>query len=198
MGTTAVSLSLYANAMQKEIDTELQKRTTVAPAVDSDSSTTSSSGSSSGLPVEGRLRREALCLMLQELAATFCHTLGEQPGVRQQQQQAQQALNKEQQQLLEAVCLDLPQVLLRTALLLGDGEPQLVSAAVGATSWAMRGWRRARQAVGGEWKQQGAQLMQPGVIDAWLFLTGGLLGGVVQQQQQSSLLFQVAATGRVV
>lgn len=89
-------------------------------------------------------------------------------------------------------------MLLRTALLLGDGEPQLVSAAVGATSWAMRGWRRARQAVGGEWKQQGVQLMQPGVIDAWLFLTGGLLGGVVQQQQQSSLLFQVAATGRVV
>jgi hypothetical protein len=194
------SPQVFAIAVQDGIDTELRKESAMPAAADSGSSTSGSTV----LPAEGRLRRESLCLMLQELAATLCNTLGQQPralsAARQQQQQPhpQQALTRQQQQLLKAVCLDLPQVLLRTALLLGDGQPQLVSSAVGAATWAMSGWRMARQAAGAEWQQEGAQLMMPGVIDAWLFLTGGLLGGVVQAQRQPSLLLQVAATGRVV
>jgi hypothetical protein len=183
----------------------------VPAAAHADSTTDSTISSLPGLsklPAEGRLQREALCLMLQELAATLCHTLGQQPGslsspLQQQhqwQQQQQQALSRQQQLLLQEVCLNLPQVLLRIGLLFGDGQPQFVSAAVGAATWAMIGWRMARHAAGTEWKQEGAQLMMPGVIDAWLFLAGSLLGGIVQQQQQQQprLLFQVAATGKIV
>jgi hypothetical protein len=187
----AMPLRRCAEAVQREIDTELQQTPAVVPPMDSNSS------SSIELPAEGRLRREALCLMLQELAATLRASGGQRQGTiglpRTPQQQWQQALDRQHQQLLEAVCLALPQVLLRTALLCGGGEPMLASAAAQAAKQAVSSWRSA------ESQQQEAQQMMPALLDSWLLLTGYLVGGVVQQQHQpqpSGLLFQAAATGR--
>ena len=202
---SASSLTQFAGAVDQEAEMPFTRA-----AQDSDSSN-SSSCTVMLADMKRDTRLKALCESLQQLQATLSATAGAERGLLgSQANQRQQALARQHVQLLQAACLGLPQMLLHTALLCGKAQPRLVSAAVGAATSAVLGWRAACTAAGAEWREQEAQLVMPEVLDSCLTLSADLLGGVArqhigdalqqqqQQQQSSGLLFQVAATSRVV
>jgi hypothetical protein len=120
------------------------------------------------------------------------------------------AHSRQQQLLLQAVCWPLPELLLRTALVCGKGEPLLVGVAAAAAAWAMLYWH----APGMEAAATAAKPQQlPAVLDCWLQLMQQQLlqcplvsasqqqpgdASLQQQQQPLGLLVQVAATSRSV
>jgi hypothetical protein len=59
---------------------------------------------------------------------------------RQRMPQTLEGLNREQQQLLQAACWVLPELLLRTTLQAVPGEPLFAAEAAAAATWAMKCW----------------------------------------------------------
>jgi hypothetical protein len=172
---SASSLRQLADAVDQEAGTPFTRA-----AQDSDSSSSSCSSSSVMLAERKRdTRSKALCESLQQLQATLSATVGAYGRwLGSQANQRQQALARQHVQLMQAACLVLPHMLLHTALLCGKAQPLLVSAAVGAATSAVLGWRAACTAAGAEWREQEAQLVMPEVLDSCLTLSAHLLGGV--------------------
>jgi hypothetical protein len=111
------------------------------------------------------------------------------------------AHSRQQQQLLQAVCWLLPELLLRNALLCGEGEQWFAGAAAAAATWTLSYWR----APGMKAATAAAKTQQlPALLDCWLqlmlqsLLSNCPLAHPPQQQQQQplGLLLQVAATAR--
>ena len=131
------------------------------------------------------------------------------------------ALSRQQQQLLQAVCWPLPELLLRTALLCGEGELTIVGTAAAAATGVLSYWHEAGMESAAAAKTQ--QL--PALLDCWLQLMQQLLlhaplysclhaaaaaegtleqqlGNISDNQRQDhlpppGLLLQVAATARL-
>jgi hypothetical protein len=127
------------------------------------------------------------------------------------------ALSRQQQQLLQAVCWPLPELLLRTALLCGEGEVLIVGTAAAAATGVFSFWHAAgMEAAAAAAKPQ----HMPALLDCWLQLMQQMLlhappassqhaaaadGGTLQQQPGNTskqqqlpppgLLLQAAATG---
>ena len=205
LGMKAASLAVFADAMQA--DGELQ--VAVLASVDS------YSGSGAPillLPEDRPLLLRALCHMMHELHEMLLSMLdcpewdvpavlgddGDSVSQRGQQQQ-QRALTRQQQRLLQAVGLQLPQVLLRTALLCGAGEPMLVASAAAASTRALLCWRNACQAEAAatNCERQREQVL-PGAFDCWLqllqqqLLLQPPLDGSCSQPTSPAALFAVA------
>jgi hypothetical protein len=111
------------------------------------------------------------------------------------------AHSRQQQQLLQAVCWLLPELLLRNALLCGEGEPLFAGVAAAAATWTLSYWR----APGMKAATAAAKPQQlPALLDCWLQLvlqsplSNFPLAHPPQQQQQQplGLLLQVAVTAR--
>jgi hypothetical protein len=111
--------------------------------------------------------------------------------------------SRQQQQLLQAVCWQLPELLLRSALLCGEGDPLFAAAAAAAATWTLSYWRApGMKAATAAAKPQ----RLPALLDCWLQLmlqsplSNCSLGILSQQQQQQppplGLLLQVAASAR--
>jgi hypothetical protein len=103
-------------------------------------------------------------------------------------------LNREQQQLLQAVCWGLPEMLLRFALHAVPGEPLFSAAAVAAATWAVKCWHvpsmtAAAAAAGAGIKAQQQQLL-PELLDCWLELMQQLLLQQDTTEQQLAALLQ--------
>jgi hypothetical protein len=138
-----------------------------------------------------------------------------------------EALNRQQRQLLQAVCWPLPELLLRTALVCGRGEPLFVGAAAAAATCAVACWHAPDMHAAATTEKQ---RHLSGLLDSWLQLMQQLLlqqplarrpdaagAGAAeqqfddtsqqqhsaatprqrQQQQVPGLLFQAAATARL-
>jgi hypothetical protein len=123
------------------------------------------------------------------------------------------AQSRQQQRLLQAVSWSLPELLLRTALLCGEGVPLFAGMAATAATWTLSYW----QAPGLEAATAAAKPQQlPGLLDCWLQCIQQQLllqspatgcphacaaqsGNTSQQQQQQprGVLLQVAATARL-
>jgi hypothetical protein len=171
LGMGTASLAVFADALQADAELQVVMQATV----DSHNSSSGGGGGSSGrtlfMPGDGPLMLRALGLIMHELHGVLLSTVNTvdcpDPQVTATLARHQQ-LTRQQQQLLQAVCLQLPQVLLRTALLCGAGEPMLTARAAAASIFAVTCWCAAWE-MGEDLQLQQEQVL-PGAFDCWLQL----------------------------
>jgi hypothetical protein len=152
---------------------------------------------------------------MSQLATSLC-TIMRPPGMGSEEWRQKgmpvslEAHSRQQQQLLQTVCWPLPELLLRIALLCGQGQPLIAEAATAAATWALAYWHADGMEVAAA---AGKQQQLPSLLDCWLQLMQPLLvgcphaavegavpqqpGNPSQQQQPLALVAQAAATARL-
>lgn len=175
---------------------------------------------SEGCPPMLQARYRTICKMLYSLAAMMRQPAGMMESnvrdwVREGLPVSLDAHSRQQRHILQAVCWMLPELLLRVALLCGEGQPLVVTAAAEAATGVMSYWHAPGMetaAAAAKPRQLPALLdcllqlmqqllLQPMLASRRLAATDGVVqqqpGNTLQKQQPPGLLLQVAATARL-